>query len=443
MVGDRAAGCRLRRTPASPTYADIMKIAPSARLAAAQLLDAVFQGKRTIEDAMVAVQTLRVLEPRDRGFARMLAATVLRRLGTIDAILAQCLDKGAPPQPVEAALRLGVAQLLFLGTPAHAAVGETVELAPVKLRGLANAVLRRVSREGEKLLAGIDVVRADTPDWLWALLLESWGEEKTRAIVQGQLREPPLDMTVKRDAAGWAAKLGAVVRPSGSLRLEEAGPVTELPGFEEGAWWVQDEAAALPARLLGDVAGQRVLDLCAAPGGKTLQLAAAGGKVTAIDQSAKRLDRLVENLARTGLEAETIATDATKFRPKTPYPFVLLDAPCTATGTLRRHPEIAHLKSNADTPKLTAAQDRLLDAAATVTAPGGTLVYAVCSLDKREGSARIAAFLTRHRDFERVAVTPDELGGRADLIDANGDLATTPAEGMDGFQAARLRRKAG
>lgn len=417
-----------------------MKTAPSARLAAAQLLDAVLQGKRTLEDAMAGVQTLRVLEPRDRGFARMLTATVLRRLGTIDAILAQCLDKGAPPKPVESPLRLGVAQLLFLGTPAHAAVGETVDLAPQQLRGLVNAVLRRVSRDGEKLLAAIDAPRADTPAWLWAILVDSWGEAKARDIVAGQLREPPLDITVKRDAADWAAKLGAKLLPTATLRLEEAGNVAELPGFEEGAWWVQDEAAALPVRLLGDISGKRVLDLCAAPGGKTLQLAAAGGKVTAVDQSAKRLDRVVENLARTMLEAEIVNADASKWTPKAPYPFILLDAPCTATGTLRRHPEIAHLKNSADAVKLMAAQDRLLDAAATMLEPGGTLVYAVCSLDKREGSQRVAAFLDRHRDFARIPVTAAEIGGRGELIDANGDLLTTPANGMDGFQAGRLRR---
>jgi 16S rRNA (cytosine967-C5)-methyltransferase len=183
-----------------------------------------------------------------------------------------------------------------------------------------------------------------------------------------------------------------------------------------------------------------VLDLCAAPGGKTLQLAAAGAKVVAVDQNAKRLDRLVENLARTKLAAEIVAADAIAWRPPAPFPFVLLDAPCTATGTLRRHPEIARLKSAADAPKLAAAQDKLLDAAARATAPGGVLVYAVCSLDRREGPARVDAFLARHRDFARVPVRAEELGGRAELIDDAGDLATDPTHGMDGFYAARLRR---
>jgi 16S rRNA (cytosine967-C5)-methyltransferase len=412
----------------------------SARLAAQHLLDAVLRGRRTLDDAMGVVLALRSLEPRDRGFARLLAATVLRRLGTLDAVLAKCLDKGAPPQPVAAALRLGAAQLLFLGTPAHAAVGETVDLAPSKLRGLVNAVLRRIARDGVALLDGIDQERADTPDWLWDALVQSWGEARARAIVAAQRAEPPLDLSVKADPAGWAGKLGAELRPSGTLRLTESGPVSELPGFEDGAWWVQDEAAALPVRLLGDVSGKRVLDLCAAPGGKTLQLAAAGAKVVAVDQNAKRLDRLVENLARTGLAAEIVAADATAWRPPAPFPFVLLDAPCTAMGTLRRHPEIAHLKSAADAPKLAAAQDKLLDAAARATAPGGILVYAVCSLDRREGPARVDAFLARHRDFARVPVHGDELGGRAELIDGTGDLATDPTHGMDGFYAARLRR---
>jgi 16S rRNA (cytosine967-C5)-methyltransferase len=415
----------------------------TARAAAAHLIDAVLRGRRTLDDAMGVVLALRSLEPRDRGFARMLAATVLRRLGTLDALLAKCLDKGNPPQPVVAALRLGAAQLLFLGTPAHAAVGETVDLAPPKLRGLANAVLRRIARDGNALLAEIDQDRADTPDWLWSLLVEGYGEARARAIAAAQRKEPPLDLSVKSEPALWAERLGAVLRPSGSLRLEEAGPVPDLPGFEDGAWWVQDEAAALPARLLGDVSGKRVLDLCAAPGGKTLQLAAAGAKVVAVDQNAKRLDRLVENLARTGLAAEIVAADAAKWRAPRPFPFVLLDAPCTSTGTLRRHPEIAHLKTEADAAKLVSAQDKLLDAAAAATAPGGTLVYAVCSLDPREGSARIAAFLARHRDFARVPITPAELGGRAELIDAAGDLATDPTHAMDGFHAARLQRADG
>lgn len=415
----------------------------SARSAAQHLLDAVLRGKRTLDEAMGVVLALNHLEARDRGFARMLAATVLRRCGTLDAVLAKCLDKQTPPRPVAHVLRLGAAQLLFLGTPAHAAVSETVDLAPAKLRGLVNAVLRRIARESAALLEGIDQERADTPDWLWNALVAGFGEAETRIIVAAMREEAPLDLSVKSDRADWATKLGADLLPTGTLRLREAGNVTDLPGFEEGAWWVQDEAAALPAKLLGDVTGQRVLDMCAAPGGKTLQLAAAGAKVVALDQNAKRLDRLVENLARTGLEAEIVAADAAKWRAPAPFARVLLDAPCTATGTLRRHPEIAHLKSGADAIKLTAAQDKLLDAAAAATADGGILVYAVCSLDPREGPARIAAFIARHRDFARVPVRAEELGGRAELIDASGDLRTTPAHRVDGFYAARLRRASG
>ncbi|MFN8757955.1 MAG: RsmB/NOP family class I SAM-dependent RNA methyltransferase [Tagaea sp.] len=414
----------------------------SARSAAQHLLDAVLRGKRTLDEAMGVVLALNHLEPRDRGFARLLAATVLRRLGTLDAVIAKCLDKGAPPQPVAHVLRLGAAQLLFLGTPAHAAVGETVDLGPPKLRGLVNAVLRRIAREGAALLDDIDQARADTPDWLWDALVAGHGEAQTRMIVAAMRDEAPLDLSVKTDPVGWAEKLGAELRPTGTLRVREANAVPDLPGFEEGAWWVQDEAAALPVKLLGDVTGQRVLDMCAAPGGKTLQLAAAGAKVVAVDQNAKRLDRLVENLARTGLEAEIVIADAAKWRAPAPFARVLLDAPCTATGTLRRHPEIAHLKSGTDATKLTAAQDKLLDAAAAATAHGGILVYAVCSLDPREGPARMTAFLARHRDFAREAVRAEELGGRAEMIDDSGDLRTTPAHGMDGFYAARLRRAA-
>jgi 16S rRNA (cytosine967-C5)-methyltransferase len=347
-------------------------------------------------------------------------------------------------------LRLGAAQLLLLDTPAHAAVAETVALCgnrEAKLRGLVNAVLRRLARDGKALLAPLDAAKLDTPPWLWHVLSTAHGEDAARAVAAIHAQEPPLDLSVREDAAGWAGKLGARLLANGTLRLSDAGNVADLPGFAEGAWWVQDAAASLPARLLGDVAGRDVIDLCAAPGGKTLQLAAAGARVVAVDQSEKRLARLSENLARTGLTATCVAADAVEWRPEAPVGHVLLDAPCTASGTLRRNPEIAYLKSPADADRLVVVQDRLLDAAAAMTAPGGTLVYAVCSLDPREGKSRVAAFLARNPAFRRRRVTPGETGGEAALISADGDLTTLPCHwaeqgGMDGFYAARLVRQA-
>jgi 16S rRNA (cytosine967-C5)-methyltransferase len=419
-----------------------------ARALAREMLDRVVFKLRTLDDAAANLPELHRLEPRDRAFARLLAASVLRRMGSLDAVLAKCLDRGTPPPPILNILRLGAAQLLLLGTPAHAAVAETVELCGAReaaLRGLVNAVLRRVAREGKELLAACDAARLDTPPWLWHVLSTAYCEETARAVAAAHAQEPPLDITAKNDAAAWAERLGAKLLPTGTLRLADGGNVAELPGFAEGAWWVQDAAAALPARLLGDVKGARVLDLCAAPGGKTMQLASAGAEVTAVDQSAKRLLRVAENLGRVGLAAQTVAGDLASWRPAQAFSHVLLDAPCTATGTLRRHPEISYLKSPLDAAKLVDVQDRMLDAAAEMTAPGGTLVYAVCSLDPREGRSRIAAFLARNAAFMRLPVSAGEIAGTDGLLSKDGDLATLPnhwaeSGGMDGFYATRLRR---
>jgi 16S rRNA (cytosine967-C5)-methyltransferase len=422
----------------------------NARALAREMLDRVVFKLRTLDDAAANLPELHRLEPRDRAFARLLAASVLRRMGSLDAVLAKCLDRGTPPPPILNILRLGAAQLLLLDTPAHAAVGETVELCGPReaaLRGVVNAVLRRVAREGKDLLAACDAARLDTPPWLWHILSTAYGEETARAVAAMHAKEPPLDITLKGDLADWPLRLGATALPTGTLRLSDSGNVAELPGFTEGAWWVQDAAAALPARLLGDVQGCRVLDLCSAPGGKTMQLAAAGADVLAVDQSTKRLRRVTENLQRVGLAAQTVAGDLADWRPPQAFSHVLLDAPCTATGTLRRHPEIAYLKSPLDAAKLVDVQDRMLDAAAEMTAPAGILVYAVCSLDPREGRSRVAAFLARNAAFKRMPVATGEIVGADALLSKDGDLATLPNHwtekgGMDGFFAARLRRSA-
>jgi 16S rRNA (cytosine967-C5)-methyltransferase len=260
------------------------------------------------------------------------------------------------------------------------------------------------------------------------------------------MADPPLDITAKVDPAAWAAPLGAALLPTGTLRRMHAGAVEQLPGFVEGAWWVQDAAAALPARLFGDVAGKRVIDLCAAPGGKTAQLAAAGAKVTAVEKSPSRARRLEANLRRLGLAAQVAVADATVWRPDQAADAVLLDAPCSATGTARRHPDVPHLKRPDDLVSLTAIQDALLTAAGAMVQPGGILVYTVCSLEPEEGRERIAAFLSREPSWERVPVVAAEVGGFAPAISAEGDLRTLPGEapdpgGWDGFYACRLRRR--
>lgn len=428
------------------------KSGASARNLALALLQAVLDRRLGLGEALDSVRGFGHLEPRDRAFARLLAATVLRRLGQIDAALAACLARDLSPKASEARnlLRLGAAQLLFLKTPPHAAVGQTVDLAEGRLapyRGLANAVLRRLAREGEGLLAGQDAARLNLPDWLWTSWAAAYGEATVREMAAAQAEEPPLDLSVTRDAAGWAGRLEATLLPTGSLRRAAGGAVSELPGYADGAWWVQDAAAALPAKLLGDVAGRTVIDLCAAPGGKAAQLAASGARVIAVDRSPGRQKRLVENLARLGLVVEIVTAEAETWRPAAPAPAILLDAPCSATGTLRRHPEIAWIKGADDIARLTPVQDRLLDAAAAMLAPGGTLVYCTCSLQPEEGPARIDSFLARHHGYARRAIAAEEIGNMPELLTQDGDLRTLPHHlaaqgGMDGFYAARLTRDA-
>ncbi len=423
-----------------------------ARAAALDLLGTTLRRGRPLDDSLDSHPGLGKLEPRDRGFARTLVATTLRRLGQIDALLAACIDRplGRQNAVVEDVLRLGTCQLLFLETPGHAAVSTAVALLKGRRRaghaGLVNAVLRRLGREGAALRDAQDAARLNTPDWLWESWTAAYGAETCRRIAEAHLGEPPLDISVKDDAEDWAERLGATQLATGSLRLHPSGPIQALPGFDEGAWWVQDAAAALPARLLGEVTGLHVVDLCAAPGGKTAQLAAAGATVTAIDQSAARLERLAENMTRLGFAVETIAADATVWRPEKPVDAVLLDAPCSATGTLRRHPDASWLKRPEDIAALTALQDRLLDAASAMLRPGGRLVYCTCSLQPEEGRERITRLTDDGGAFERLSIDGRTIGGLGDCLDAEGNLRTLPHHlgaqgGMDGFFAACLRRR--
>ena len=419
----------------------------NARIAAADLLTAIVDEGRALDDALSSTPSFNELEGRDRAFARAMATAALRRLGGIDAILANFLQKPLPEDAVlgRATLRIGAAQLLVLGTPAHAAVGETVAAANMraKTRGFAklmNAVLRRVAEQGPAMLEA-QPPGADLPAWLYTRWRASYGAEAA-AIARALQVEPPLDVSVKADAADWATRLIGAVTPTGGVRLAVASAVDALPGFDEGAWWVQDAAAALPAKLLGDVRGRNVLDLCAAPGGKTLQLAAAGANVTAVDRDAKRLERLEENLARTRLAAKVVCADALRLNIREPFDAVLLDAPCTSTGTLRRHPDIAWLRRPDDVRTLSALQSALLAKAAAFVKPGGRLVYAVCSLEPEEGPGVVAMALESGA-WRREPISAAELPG--EFITPEGDMRTLPSHwgkigGLDGFYAARLIR---
>nr|WP_027316780.1 16S rRNA (cytosine(967)-C(5))-methyltransferase RsmB [Microvirga flocculans] len=407
-----------------------------------------------LDDVLDELFRAESLSARDEALARAIAIVTFRRLGTLGHALRSRLNKPPKDERLMHLLAVGAAQILFLDVPDHAAVDSAVELAQgdPKLHhagGFINAVLRRVARERDAILAESDPW-LDTPTWLEERWIAQYGEDLAARIAEAHRSLPSIDLTVKGDPAAWAERLHGTLLPTGSIRLVERTAIRELPGFEEGQWWVQDAAAALPARLLGPKPGERIADLCAAPGGKTAQLAAAGAQVLAVDRSAKRLQRLQENLARLNLTAETRAIDAEKLDAP-PFDAILLDAPCSATGTIRRHPDVAWTKSEEDIRKLSGLQSRLLDKAASLLKPGGRLVYCTCSLEAEEGGRQAEAFLARHPAFTRLPVTPDEIGGLADCITPQGDVRTLPCHevladhersGLDGFFVARFMHNA-
>ncbi|HXJ01235.1 MAG TPA: transcription antitermination factor NusB [Micropepsaceae bacterium] len=424
----------------------------AARKAALAILSDVLRKKRPLDVAAADVQQRAKLAPRDAGFARTIAATSLRHFGQLEALIRTFVPKAPQPHKAGPTLEIliaGACELLFLNVPPHAAVDAANRLAQaddkaVHFKALINAVLRRVSREGASIVASQDAATLNTPDWLWPRWVAHYGEETARAIAEAHLRIPPLDLVLKSPDDPYTDMKGAIALAEGRLRLNDAGRIEELCGFREGRWWVQDFAASLPVRLLGDVAGKNVIDLCAAPGGKTAQLAALGAHVTAVDVSTERLARVRENLGRLGLAAELITGDVRDWRPSAPADFVLLDAPCTATGTIRRHPDLPWAKGAADLVSCENLQSELLEAAAEMTAPEGVLVYAVCSLEPEEGEDQVGAFLRRRTDFARVAVTSGEVFDPA-FVSADGNLKTLPfywkeKGGMDGFYAVRLKR---
>ena len=431
----------------------------AARRIAADILDGVLHKHRTLDDQLDGAGAhpgLKTLADRDRALMRRLVATILRRLGTLGHLLSRLLDRGIPTDAprAQSALLIGAAQILWMDVPDHAAVDLSVRLVQsdrraAKYAGLVNAVLRRCAREGQPLIDEVKSQTLDIPPWLLARWISAYGEVTAREMALAIGHEPSLDITVKSDAAQWANRLHGEMLPTGTVRTLLQGSVTMLPGFSDGQWWVQDAAAALPARLFGDVGGKAVVDLCAAPGGKTAQLAHAGARVTAVDRSPARMARLRDNLARLSLRADEVVTDAAEWPGAANGSFdgVLVDAPCTSTGTIRRHPDVAWLRQENDIIALAALQKRLLQRAVALLRPRGTLVYCTCSLETEEGEQAIASLLAAEPDMRRAPIDAGEVAGLDEIVTADGDLRTLPCHlphadprlaGLDGFYAARL-----
>ena len=425
------------------------------RAAAVNAVSLVLYERRFLEDAL-ADSLADIDDPRDRAFAHALAAAALRRKGQIEAVLETYIEQKLRARTGRAPVILlcGVVQLLFLETEPHAAISTSVALAArdekaQRLKGLINAVLRNISRDREAIMAALPGTDANLPKWLNTRLRADYGPETTALIAEAHAQQADVDLSVKNDAPDADLLQLGVKLPTGTVRLNNPHPaVPDLPGFADGTWWVQDAAAALPVRLLGDVHGRTALDMCSAPGGKTLQLCAAGATVTALDTSEFRLEKVTENLARTKLEASCIAIDALAFEPDQLFDVILLDAPCSATGTIRRHPDMPYVRGNDEVKQLLTLQRKLLRKAATLLKPGGTLVYAVCSLLADEGPKQISAFLGEHNNFSRNPVVSGESQIPAAFISKAGDLRTLPhytlgdISGMDGFFAARMIKDA-
>ena len=446
MADKARAGTR----PPKPRVADPRDDGPDigveARLAAGVLLNAALEGRGGLDTAL-SFREVADLPGPDRAFARAVAMAALRRLGEIDQILDRKLQK-APPLAVRTILRVALAQTLVLETPAFAAVSTAVKLAEreVKTRpykNLVNAVLRGIEREGP----GLTTAESNLPEWLAARWRATYGEATLTGLALAAREEPATDLSLKPevDAAAVAEALDGEVMAGNTVRTGRRGDLSTWPGFEDGIWWVQDAAAAVPVRLLAPKAGESIVDFCAAPGGKTLQIAASGASVVALDRSDKRLDRLRANLARTGLSAEVVAVPAEDWEDPRAFDAVLLDAPCTATGTFRRNPEVLRATKPADVAKLADVQHRLLDAAAERVKPGGRLVYCVCSLEREEGETQIIAFLRRNPAFRTAPAVPAGVGAPSEALTPEGWLRVLPSMwaekgGLDGFFIARLDR---
>lgn len=427
----------------------------SARKAALSLLEDVLVRKQALDHALETNQNFKPLMSRDRAFARMIVSTTLRRLGQINDLITrmETSPNSSKNMVLQNILRIGVAQICFMEVPDHAAVDTSVRLADAaemdRQKAFVNGLLRNIARTGRDIRDKQDEARVNTPEWLLKLWISDYGLKEAAEIANANLVEAPLDFSIKdqNNKKYWEGALQARETPSGSLRRTAGGAVNELIGFDDGMWWVQDAAAAIPATLFGDVVSQPVIDMCAAPGGKTAQLAAMGAHVTALDRSAKRLKRLQANLKRLRLEqnVQTLTEDASAYRPKEQPQFILLDAPCSATGTIRRHPDVMHLKTETDLERLISIQWRILENAISILAPGGTLIYCTCSLQKAEGEYQIERALNTYPEMVRKPIDPAEIGNMDDLVNEHGDVRILPYHmatqgGMDGFFIARLTK---
>ncbi|MFN3609497.1 MAG: transcription antitermination factor NusB [Hyphomonas sp.] len=417
------------------------------RLAAGRLLNLVLDKKRTLDDALATDDAYNNLDGSDRAFARAIASSALRHLGWIDRGVSPFLSRplSATGAEIRALIRAGAAQIWFMDVPPHAAVSETVEAArlwsPARSGGgFVNAALRRVSESESPAHTLSPLVL--WPDWLAGRMGSAYGREAAEALALAQLEEPSLHLSPKGDGARVAEATGGTLLPDGAIDII-SGAVETIPGYSAGDWWVQDAAARIPAHLLAPRPGERILDLCAAPGGKTLQLAAAGADVTALDRSRPRLERLKENLARTGLHADVIVGDGEAWAPPALFPKILLDAPCSALGTLRRHPESAWIKTQDDVARFPGVQARLLAAAAGMLAPGGSLVYCVCTPVPEEGVDVVEAAIANGL-LVRAPVTAEEIPGFEASLTPAGDMLTLPLKGRkhDAFYIARLTKPA-
>lgn len=425
------------------------------RVVAIQLFEAIVFDGATLDRALQDSREFKALNPLDRALVRMMLTTTIRRLGQIDDLIRAAMNGQDEPKPrlLQTLLRFGVAQIIFMKIPDHAAVNLSVVVAEkiglIRQKGLVNAVLRRVAREGGAITTRQDAPRLNVPSWMLDDWVKNFGKPTALAIAASSLTEAPLDISLKdpNDAPHWAKMLSAEILPIGNLRIQNpSGAIEQLPGFGDGQWWIQDAAASLPVRLMGDVAGKTVIDLCAAPGGKTAQAAAAGAHVIAVDRSGVRLELLRRNLDRLKLTkaVRIIEADGMSFTLAEPADIVLIDAPCTATGTIRRNPDILVHRNLGDVAKMNSYQERLLNNAAKLLKPGGLLVYAVCSLQHAEGEGMIEKFLKSHRDFTLEPVTADRVGNMTTLITKDGCIRALPnmladQGGIDGFFAATLR----
>ncbi|MEQ8480796.1 MAG: RsmB/NOP family class I SAM-dependent RNA methyltransferase [Hoeflea sp.] len=432
----------------------------AARKAAARLLATVTESGASLDgllDPNGGNPAFTALGPQDRLLVRAILLSALRHLRVIDAfideLVASPLPEGA--RALRQLLRVGATQILFLDVPDRAAVDLAVSLADGDPRnrrfaGLVNALLRRIGREKESRLPELLATTPPFPDWFISRIQDAY-REHTDPILRMLAAPPAIDLTVKSNPDVWAARLGGAVLPTGTVRIARAqGPVTALEGFDEGAWWVQDAAASIPAQLFSSLQGREIVDLCAAPGGKTAQLAHGGARVTACDQSANRLERLKGNLARLGLDAATRLTRAQDLIAPEGFDGVLVDAPCSSTGTVRRHPDIPYTKGPDDIVRLARVQRTLLDHAAGLVRPGGELVFSNCSLDPMEGEEMVAGFLADHPAWQIKPVEPERWPGLESAITDLGEIRTHPAmlsnedpaqAGLDGFYAVILTRR--